>query len=101
LSTKYGGLNALLEFEAKDILAEHKIPVPKRGLLRSPNSIYLVADAGISGSLLLRLSGILSTLADIFLKYDCTIIEINPLALDKKGQLIPRGPSLGRKDQRA
>lgn len=195
----------LLEFEAKDILAEHKIPVPKRNLLRSPKSIYidfpvflkvqiplggrgnaggvlraanqteadqriaellgnpirgykpnailveeaveiereffiavtydtvaklplvilsteggvdvellaatepekvrkrlfsartgllqhqareLVSDAGISGSLLLRLSGILSTLADIFLKYDCTIIEINPLALDKKGQLI-------------
>ena len=29
----------LLEFEAKDILAEHKISVPKRELLRSPQPV--------------------------------------------------------------
>lgn len=47
----------------------------------------VIADAGISGKMLLQLSGILSTLADIFLKYDCTIVEINPLALCEDGSL--------------
>lgn len=48
----------------------------------------LVADAGISGRLLMQLSGILKALTDIFLDYDCTIVEINPLALCKDGQLV-------------
>ena len=48
----------------------------------------LAADAGFSGKRLLQLSGIMKSLAEIFLKYDCTIIEINPLALCKNGQLM-------------
>ena len=48
----------------------------------------LVAETGISGKILLKLTGILATLAEIFLRYDCTIIEINPLALCKDGNLM-------------
>ena len=48
----------------------------------------VVSEAGISGKMLLRLSGVLSTLAGIFLDYDCTILEINPLALCKDGSLM-------------
>jgi succinyl-CoA synthetase beta subunit/citryl-CoA synthetase large subunit len=47
----------------------------------------LIAETGISGKILLKLTAILTTLAEIFLKYDCTIIEINPLALCKDGNL--------------
>lgn len=34
------------------------------------------------------LSGVLSKLADIFIDYDVTLVEINPLALTGDGQLI-------------
>jgi succinyl-CoA synthetase beta subunit len=48
----------------------------------------IIAESGISGKLLLDLSGILSKLADIFITYDATLAEINPLALTVEGELI-------------
>ena len=48
----------------------------------------IVADAGISGKLLLGLSPVLSTLADVFLDYDATVAEINPLGLMEDGRLV-------------
>ena len=48
----------------------------------------IVAETGISGKLLLKLSTILNILAQIFLEYDCTTIEINPLVLCKDGSLM-------------
>ena len=44
--------------------------------------------AGISGKLLLGLSGVLSSLAEVFLTYDCTLLEVNPLTLTKQGKLV-------------
>jgi succinyl-CoA synthetase beta subunit/citryl-CoA synthetase large subunit len=41
----------------------------------------LVCAAGISGSLMLKLTAIITSLAEAFLAYDCTVLEINPLAL--------------------
>jgi len=38
--------------------------------------------------MLLGLGAILSSLADIFLDYDATLVEINPLALTGDGKLI-------------
>ncbi len=48
----------------------------------------IVADAGISGKLLLGLSAVLATLADLFLDYDATVAEINPLGLTEDGRLV-------------
>jgi succinyl-CoA synthetase beta subunit len=48
----------------------------------------IVAEAGISGKLLLGLSAVLSTLADVFLDYDATVAEINPLGLMDDGRLV-------------
>jgi succinyl-CoA synthetase beta subunit/citryl-CoA synthetase large subunit len=48
----------------------------------------IIAETGISGKLLLGLGGILSKLASVFMDYDATIVEINPLALTKSGKLL-------------
>lgn len=48
----------------------------------------IIAETGISGRLLLGLGGILSKLASVFMDYDATIVEINPLALTKSGKLL-------------
>jgi succinyl-CoA synthetase beta subunit/citryl-CoA synthetase large subunit len=48
----------------------------------------IVAETGISGKLLLGLSPLLSKLAEVFLDYDATVAEINPLGLMDDGQLV-------------
>jgi succinyl-CoA synthetase beta subunit/citryl-CoA synthetase large subunit len=48
----------------------------------------IIAEAGISGKLLLGLAPVLSALADVFLDYDATVAEINPLALMEDGRLV-------------
>jgi len=48
----------------------------------------IISETGVTGKLLLGLAAILSKLADIFLDYDATLAEINPLALVEDGRLI-------------
>ena len=48
----------------------------------------IVADAGVSGKLLLGLSALLAAIAEVFLDYDATVVEINPLALMEDGRLV-------------
>ena len=60
-------------------------PFSVRGRLPQHRAREIIADAGISGRALLGLGSILSTLADIFLDYDATVAEINPLALIRDG----------------
>jgi len=48
----------------------------------------IVAEAGVSGKLLLGLSPVLAAIAEIFLDYDATVVEINPLALMDDGRLV-------------
>jgi len=48
----------------------------------------IIAQTGISGRTLLALGGVLAKLADIFLDYDATLTEINPLAMTADGRLI-------------
>lgn len=48
----------------------------------------IVAEAGVSGKLLLGLSAVLAAIAEIFLDYDATVVEINPLALMDDGRLV-------------
>ena len=56
--------------------------------LRQHHAREIISETGISGKLLLALSGILSKLANVFLDSDATVVEINPLALTQDGQLI-------------
>jgi succinyl-CoA synthetase beta subunit/citryl-CoA synthetase large subunit len=48
----------------------------------------IVADAGVFGKLLLGLSAVLAAIAEIFLDYDATVVEINPLGLMDDGRLV-------------
>lgn len=48
----------------------------------------IISEAGVSGRMLLGLGSILSILGDIFLDYDATVAEINPLALTRDGKLM-------------
>jgi len=59
-----------------------------RGRLPQYRAREIISEAGISGRMLLGLGAILSSLVDIFLDYDATVVEINPLALTDDGKLI-------------
>ncbi len=63
-------------------------PFSVRGRLPQHRAREIIADAGVSGRALLGLGTILSTLADVFLDYDATIAEINPLALTRDGRYV-------------
>lgn len=59
-----------------------------RGRLPQYRAREIISEAGISGKILLGLGSIFSSLGEIFLDYDATIAEINPLALTPEGKLI-------------
>jgi succinyl-CoA synthetase beta subunit len=59
-----------------------------RGRLPQYRAREIISEAGVSGSMLLGLGTILSSLADVFLDYDATVAEINPLALTGDGKWI-------------
>ncbi|MBU4566183.1 MAG: hypothetical protein KMY53_05135 [Desulfarculus sp.] len=48
----------------------------------------LVARAGVTGKLLIQLGRLFARLADVFLDYDATLAEINPLGLSTDGRLV-------------
>src|SRR3989338_5013395 len=48
----------------------------------------MVAQAGINGNDLLQISSVLYRLVQVFLKYDATLAEINPLGKTKDGKFI-------------
>lgn len=48
----------------------------------------LVAQAGIHGRPLVVLGSVLTTLVDIFLRYDCAILEVNPLVVCPDGKVM-------------
>ena len=52
------------------------------------NAREIVADAGVKGNDLLPVSSILFRLVQVFLKYDATLAEINPLGKTKDGKFI-------------
>ena len=79
--------------DIEDLSATHPEKVRKelftvRGRLPQYRAREIISDAGISGRMLLGLGTVLSSLADIFLDYDATVVEINPLALTVDGKLI-------------
>lgn len=72
--------------------------VPEDKILRAPidyvkgfpsyDAIDLASTAGISNDQLVNVAEVLSKVVDIFKKYDCTILEINPLVMTQDGKLI-------------
>jgi succinyl-CoA synthetase beta subunit len=66
----------------------NKEPFQIRSRLQQHRAREIISETGISGRLLLGLSGVLSKLADIFIDCDATLAEINPLALTKDGKLV-------------
>ena len=54
----------------------------------SYDAIDLAAGAGIPNNQLSKVAGVISSTVDIFKKYDCTLLEINPLVLTYDGKLI-------------
>lgn len=79
--------------DVEELAARHpekvrREPFSVRGRLPQYRAREIVAEAGVSGRALLDLGAILSSLADIFLDYDATIAEINPLVLTRDGRYI-------------
>ena len=48
----------------------------------------IIAQAGVSGKLLLQLGAVFSRLADVFLDQDAILVEINPLVATRAGGLV-------------
>jgi len=48
----------------------------------------ILSEAGVTGRELLGLGAVVSRLADVFLDYDATVVEINPLALTTEGKWV-------------
>ncbi|MDZ7760506.1 MAG: ATP-grasp domain-containing protein [Desulfovermiculus sp.] len=70
--------------------APHKIQklhISVREKLPEYKARDIAARAGISGKVLLGVGSVLSRLVDMFLEYDATVAEINPLVLTQDGQL--------------
>lgn len=87
LFTLQGGM------EVEDVAVAHPEKVFKsyfsaRSSLFPYRAREILTECGISGRLLVGLGGILAKLADIFLCYDATIAEINPLAHTGDGKLV-------------
>lgn len=59
-----------------------------RGRLPQYRAREIISEADVSGKMLLGLGSVLSGLANLFLDYDATVAEINPLALTRDGKLI-------------
>jgi succinyl-CoA synthetase beta subunit len=49
--------------------------------LQAHQARELVSEAGLASGLMVRLASIITAFAAAFLAYDCTVLEINPLAL--------------------
>jgi succinyl-CoA synthetase beta subunit len=53
---------------------------------------------GVTGKPLVKATGILCKLYDVFIKYDCSILEINPLVLTKDGDVVAAASVMGVDD---
>ena len=74
ISTKYPDKMKIVYMDPYKGLAEYK-------------SKEIWADLGLSGSALKEATTILTRLYQVFIKYDCTVLEINPLVITKDGKV--------------
>ena len=52
------------------------------------DALDLAGNAGIPNDQLPKVAGVITGLVDLFKKYDCTLLEINPLVLTQDGKVI-------------
>lgn len=60
---------------------------PLRGLLLH-QSIELLENAGLKGIEIRKVANALQTIYKVFVSYDCTLLEINPIFLTNQGEVI-------------
>lgn len=77
-------IESLVEREPRKVRKEH---FSTRARLPQYRAREIISETGVTGRLLLGLGDVLSKLADIFIDYDATLAEINPLALKPDGRL--------------
>jgi succinyl-CoA synthetase beta subunit/citryl-CoA synthetase large subunit len=56
------------------------------------------ADLGLEGTALRQAADIVSKLYRMFVEYDCTVLEINPLVLTKQGKMVAAASVMGAED---
>jgi succinyl-CoA synthetase beta subunit/citryl-CoA synthetase large subunit len=82
-----GGVN-IEDLAAREPGKVWQEPFSARSGLPQYRAREIIAETGVTGRHLLGLAPIFSKLADIFLDYDATLAEINPLALTEDGRFI-------------
>ena len=85
--SKFGGVN-IEELAEKSPEKIKRCQIDTVYGLMEFQSRNLVYEAGIAVDKRLSVSRILSQMYDIYSKYDCSLIEINPLAITESGDLI-------------
>lgn len=79
--SRAGGMDVEDSFE--NSTAYHDVDIIKG--FRSYDAMNLLKKLGLAGKEMLALSAFLVKLYDIYWKYDCKLVEVNPLALTDKG----------------
>jgi len=74
-----GGMD--IEDVPEDKIFRHNFEYNKG--LPAYDALEIAMQAGVPNSLLSRVGSVLSKLVDVYKKYDCTILEINPLIITK------------------
>jgi len=85
--TREGGID-VEELAAREPHKVRKEPFTIRNGLPQHRAREIISETGVSGKLLLGLGTVLSQLAQIFIDYDATLVEVNPLALTRDGRLL-------------
>jgi len=75
-----------------------KYPVRMLEGFHSYEAKEIWSDLGLRGNDLQKATGILKKIYSIFVKYDCTILEINPLAITSNGELVAAAILMGVDD---
>jgi len=94
IASSAGGIDVeeIAEKEPEKIIKHHVNPWEGLHLYQAKE---IWSDLGISGGLLQKATTILGRLYNVFVKYDATIIEINPLAVTSEGDLVAAAILMG------
>jgi succinyl-CoA synthetase beta subunit len=75
-----------------------KYPVRMLEGFHSYEAKEIWSDLGLRGNDLQKATGILKKIYSVFVKYDCTIIEINPLVITSNGEVVAAAILMGVDD---
>lgn len=97
IATTEGGVEVedLVKDASEKVVIYHVEPFSK---LYSYQAKEIWSKLGVTGKPLIQATFVLCGLYDIFLKYDCYILEINPLVLTKDEQVVAAASVMGVDD---